>query len=348
VLSLFGASLAICFCNVLAEALIVERGRSGGVPPALVGTPLARPIDTRTFVTRVMTIFWGMESFVKIFSGYFSGRLLEIVDKHYIFVLCSIFPLFLVLLSITVSEDRTRATVDPLSARIQAQRIWDALKRREIWGPMIFVFLLMLAPSSQASFFFFLTNDLKLQPSFMGTLSVVEGVATIIGLCLYNFWLQKYPYRLILKISIVLSIIAGATPLILILHLNRQWGISDQWFCIGDTALLSAIGQISLMPLLVLGAETCPPHIEATLYSCLMATLNVGSLLSTYLGGLITWALGVTANDFHNLWLLCLVCNFSTICVIPFLSLVPTEAERREAMEEREPLLVGDAAHPHQ
>ena len=42
------------------------------------------------------------------------------------------------------------------------------------------------------------------------------------------------------------------------------------------------------MPLLVLGAETCPPHIEATLYSCLMSTINVGSLLSTYFGALFT------------------------------------------------------------
>jgi len=89
------------------------------------------------------------------------------------------------------------------------------------------------------------------------------------------------------------------------------------------------------MPLLVLGAETCPPNIEATLYSFLMSTLNVGALLSTYLGGLLTWGIGVTSTDFHNLWILCLICNCSTILVIPFLHFVP-KSPAEEAAERVE------------
>jgi len=164
----------------------------------------------------------------------------------------------------------------------------------------------------------------------MGTLSVVEGISTVCALAFYNSYLKSYSYRKLLKYSIALSIVAGATPLILILHLNRKWGISDRWFCIGDTAVLTAIGQISLMPLLVVGAETCPPNIEATLYSCLMSTLNVGSLISIQLGALLTYLLGVTSTNFDNLWLLCLICNFFTICVIPFLALVPREKSDAE------------------
>jgi predicted MFS family arabinose efflux permease len=253
-----------------------------------------------------------------------------VVSKQTIFAVTAIFPLSLVFLSFLVHEEpRARSEEgeesEELTPRMQAKRIADALRRKEIWGPMLFVFLLMIAPSSQSAFFFFLTNDLKLEPSFMGTLSLVEGVSSLLGLTFYNVYLKKFSYRKILKVSIFLSIIAGATPLILILHVNRKWGISDRWFCIGDTAVLAAIGQISLMPLLVLGAETCPPNIEATLYSFLMSTLNVGALLSTQLGGLMTYLLGVTSTDFHNLWLLCLICNMCTICIIPFIVLVPAE-----------------------
>jgi len=66
--------------------------------------------------------------------------------------------------------------------------------------------------------------------------------------------------------------------------------------------------------------------------------------MSVYLGGLVTWALGVTATDFHNLWLLCVICNFSTICVIPFLILVPSEKDRLAVTgtpTERAPLVAG-------
>jgi len=44
-----------------------------------------------------------------------------------------------------------------------------------------------------------------------------------------------------------------------------------------------------------------------TLYALLMSTLNVGGVVSDNLGGLLTWAIGVTATDFSRLWILVLV-----------------------------------------
>ncbi len=44
-----------------------------------------------------------------------------------------------------------------------------------------------------------------------------------------------------------------------------------------------------------------------TLYAMLMSTLNIGGVVSDHLGGLLTWAIGVTANDFSKLWILVLV-----------------------------------------
>jgi len=280
---------------------------------------------------------------VKIFSGYYSGQLLEHYSKRTIFAVTAFFPLFLIFLAFAIGERPRAAGAPTVSARKTITSVWASLKQRKIWGPMLFVFLLMLAPSSQASFFFFLTNELHMQPNFMGTLQLVEGCSSLIGLAVYNVCLKRYNYKSLLKVTIVLTVIAGATPLILILRLNQKMGISDKWFCIGDTALLNAIGQIAIMPLLCLGAETCRKDVEATLYSCLMSTLNIGALFSTYLGGLLTWALGITSHDFHRLWILCLICNLSTLCVLPFLMLVPDKAEDDSATPaERQPIL-GDA-----
>jgi len=90
------------------------------------------------------------------------------------------------------------------------------------------------------------------------------------------------------------------------------------------------------MPLLILGAQTCPPSVEGTwinacvmwlcitcvqhhltaslptmhagtLYSLLMSTLNIGGVVADNLGGLLTWIIGVKSNDFTHLWLLVLV-----------------------------------------
>lgn len=45
------------------------------------------------------------------------------------------------------------------------------------------------------------------------------------------------------------------TKLVLVYNLNRDWGVSDQWFAICDSALLTVLGQVAFMPTLVLGAS---------------------------------------------------------------------------------------------
>lgn len=329
----------------------MERGRQGSGHSG--DSQENRSVDVRFFVTRLLTLFWGTEATAKILSGYASGVLMETVSKRTIFSLTSIFPLFLVVLALSINElphrpplssspdasssdSSSSSSPSPGSESANAPRagaarqfllIISALKQPQIWGPMLFVFLLMLTPSAQTAFFFYWTNHLHFRPSFLGVLSVVDGVSSLFGLLIYNLWLKKFPYRQLLLASIFISVIVSVTPLILLFRLNLQLGIPDQWFCLGDTALMAAIGRISLMPLLVLGAETCPPNIEATLYAFLMSTLNIGSLLSTNLGALITWMLGVTSTDFTNLWIVCLICASSPLCVIPFLSLVPSEKQ---------------------
>ena len=87
------------------------------------------------------------------------------------------------------------------------------------------------------------------------------------------------------------------------------------------------------MPLLILGAQTCPKEIEGTLYALLMSTLNVGGLVSSGLGGLLTILLGVTDKDFSNLWLLVVVCSLLNLLPMGFLDLVPTEKDFRSNLE---------------
>jgi hypothetical protein len=166
---------------------------------------------------------------------------------------------------------------------------------------------------------------------------VVEGLSSLTGMMLYNLFLRGVSYRRILYWTIVFGMIAGLTPLILILRLNEDLGISDRWFAATDSALLAGVGQVGLMPLLILGAQTCPKNVEGTLYSVLMSTLNIGGVLADQLGGLLTWALGVTSHDFKNLWLLVLCCQAFVIVTIPLLYFwVPEDEELAVEMKKAE------------
>ena len=50
----------------------------------------------------------------------------------------------------------------------------------------------------------------------------------------------------------------GMTQLILITGLNEQWGIRNEYFVLGDSVILTVLGQVSFMPVLVLAARSCP------------------------------------------------------------------------------------------
>lgn len=85
---------------------------------------------------------------------------------------------------------------------------------------------------------------------------------------------------------------------------NRDLGIPDRFFALGDSAILTVLGQLAFMPTLVLAAKICPEGLEATLFAGLMSVFNAGGVASGALGGALTEALHVTADDFENLALL--------------------------------------------
>ena len=40
--------------------------------------------------------------------------------------------------------------------------------------------------------------------------------------------------------------------------LNQQLGLSNEVFALGDSAVITVLGQVSFMPILVLAARLCP------------------------------------------------------------------------------------------
>jgi hypothetical protein len=115
--------------------------------------------------------------------------------------------------------------------------------------------------------------------------------------------------------------------LILVTHTNRALGIDDKWFSLGDSLILTVMGQIAFMPVLVLAARLCPPGVEATLFALLMSVVNLAGLVSYELGAVLTHWLGVTDHNFDQLWLLVLITNLTTLLPLPLLGWLPSEAE---------------------
>mmetsp|Transcript_33055 Transcript_33055/g.32184 ORF Transcript_33055/g.32184 Transcript_33055/m.32184 type:complete len:85 (-) Transcript_33055:155-409(-) len=84
------------------------------------------------------------------------------------------------------------------------------------------------------------------------------------------------------------------------------------------------------MPLMVLACKMCPKRAEASFYAMVMAIINLGYLVSYQLGGLLTFALGITSTVFFNLWILIVIAVVFPLLTLFFLLIVPTSINVNE------------------
>ena len=262
-----------------------------------------------------------------LLTAYFSGLLLQHFSTRTVFEFTAAFPLLVSVAALWINEepvtlaDGNRQTV----VKEQMQQLWQALTQKVIWMPTLFLFIWQCTPTAESAFFYFSTNELGFTPEFLGRVRLVTSLASLLGVWLFQRFLKTIPFRQIFIWTISFSALVGLTALLLVTHTNRSLGIDDHWFALGDSLILTIMGQLSFMPVLVLAARLCPPGIEATLFAMLMSVLNLSGLVSKEGGAILTHLLGVTDTNFDKLWLLVLITNLGSILPLFFINLLPNE-----------------------
>ncbi|MEG4534203.1 folate/biopterin family MFS transporter [Microcoleus sp. D2_18a_D3] len=304
------SSLSLAVSDVIADSLVVERARKESVTDA----------------GSLQSLSWGAAALGGLITAYLSGSLLQHFSTHTIFLITASFPLIVSATAWLIAEEKTNKRTDFETVKDQLKQLRQAVTQKTIWLPTAFLFILQATPSSDSAFFFFTTNELGFPPEFLGRVRLVTSIAALAGVWLFQRFLKTVPFRVIFGWSTVIATALGMTTLLLVTHANRALGIDDQWFSIGDSLILTVIGQIAYMPVLVLSARLCPPGVEATLFALLMSITNLAGLLSHEGGALLTHLLGITDRNFDNLWLLVIITNLSTLLPLPFLNWLPAES----------------------
>ncbi|MEB3288283.1 MAG: folate/biopterin family MFS transporter [Leptolyngbya sp.] len=312
------SSLSVAISDVIVDSLVVERAR--GESQGEAGT--------------LQSLAWGASAVGGLMTAYLGGVLLEQVSTRTVFAITATFPLIVSLVAWIIQEDPVDQAPTWSVMRGQMGQLWQALRQRAIWMPALFLFLWQATPTADSAFFFFTTNDLGFQPEFLGRVRLVTSVAALLGIWVFQRFLRTVPFRTIFAWSTVLSSLLGMSMLLLVTHANRSLGIDDQWFSLGDSLVLTVMGEIAFMPVLVLSARLCPPGVEATLFALLMSIVNLAGLVSHELGAVLTHWLGVTETNFDHLWQLVLITNLTTLLPLPLLFLLPNTSSQGEGTEE--------------
>ena len=300
-------SLSVAFSDVIVDSLVVERARNESVGDA----------------GSLQSLCWGASAAGGLLTAYFSGFLLEHFSTRTVFGVTATFPLIVSIVAWWIAETQIAAKTDWAIVSNQLQQLWKAVSQKSIWMPTAFLFLWQATPTAESAFFFFTTNELGFQPEFLGRVRLVTSVAALAGIWVFQRFLKTVPFRVIFGWSTVISAALGLSTLLLVTHANRALGISDQWFSLGDSLVLTVMGQIAFMPVLVLAARLCPPGVEATLFALLMSVVNLAGLVSYETGAFLMHWLGITESNFTNLALLVIITNVTTLLPLPLLGWLP-------------------------
>ncbi|KAI3827871.1 hypothetical protein L1987_01959 [Smallanthus sonchifolius] len=306
-------SLSVAFSDVVVDSMVVERARG----------------ETQSVSGSLQSLCWGSSAFGGIVSSYFSGSLVDAYGVRFVFGLSALLPLLTSAVAVLVKEQRARGPLSSSSKDTTSSSIlelWQAIKQPNVFLPTIFIFLWQATPHSESTMFYFTTNKLGFTPEFLGRVKLVTSIASLLGVGLYNGFLKKVSLRKIFLGTTVIGTALGLTQVILVTGLNRKFGVSDEWFAIGDSLIITVLGQASFMPVLVLAARLCPEGMEATLFATLMSISNGGSVLGGLFGAGLTQVLGITKDRFDNLALLIIICNLSSLLPLPLLHLLPQDS----------------------
>jgi folate/biopterin transporter len=320
-LAIVMTSLSVAFSDVIVDSLIVERARSESLSKS----------------GSLQSLCWGASALGGLLTAYFSGVLLEHFTTRTVFMFTAVFPLIVSAMAWLIAEEPVvqDASVGKVVVKAQMQELWQAMQQKVIWLPTLFLFLWQCTPTAESAFFYFSTNELGFTPEFLGRVRLVTSLAALVGVWLFQRFLKTIPFRQIFAWTTILSSLLGLTTLLLVTHTNRDLGIDDHWFALGDSLILTVMGQLTFMPVLVLAARLCPPGIEATLFATLMSVLNLSGLVSKEAGALLTHLLGVTDTNFDKLWLLVLITNLGSMLPLIFINWLPNEDPQLTASDHR-------------
>lgn len=318
------SSISVAISDVIVDSLVVERARK----------------ESLTQSGSLQSLTWGASAMGGLITAYLSGWLLEQLGTRTVFAITATFPLLVCVVAWLISEEPVGDSPKNVSAaekltsdhgqdsnlntvKNQIKQLRGAISQKAIWLPTAFIFIWQATPTADSAFFYFTTNELGFEAEFLGRVRLVTSIASLLGIWLFQRFLKKIPFRTIMGWTTLLSSLLGMTTLLLVTHANRSLGIDDHWFSLGDSLILTVMGQIAFMPILVLSARLCPAGVEATLFALLMSIWNLSGLLSHELGALLTHYLGITDTNFDKMWLLVVITNTSSLLPLPFLGWLP-------------------------
>jgi MFS family permease len=167
----------------------------------------------------------------------------------------------------------------------------SAVKRREIVGIALIVFVFRAMPGTGAGASWWQIDALGFDEAFFGTLRQISSILAIIGMFALRGWMSRRPIPyLVVFLSLYGTVMM--LPFIAMFYGLHEWtehvfGFGARTIAIVDTMADSPLGQVAMIPMLAWIAREAPQEQKATYFAVMAAftnlALSAASLGTNYL-----------------------------------------------------------------
>jgi MFS family permease len=253
---LLPATIAVVFADVVIDALMIETGQPHGMTGQL------------------QSVQWAAVYAGTILTGILGGLLSEHHLQKLGFLICAGLMLGSLVLSVFVVSER-RQTKPHESWTDARTALRQALGAKGVLAVGGLMFVWHFNPFSPAVLYFHMTGPAGFSEQFFGQTVSLNAIGSLAACIAYGFYCRRVPPRRL----VYLSIAAGVA------------GTWVYWFLTGEAAavaisLVAGFAYMTATMVLVdLAARACPLAAAGTLFAIFMATCNVSTALTTWLGG---------------------------------------------------------------
>ncbi len=195
------------------------------------------------------------------------------------------------------------------------------------------IFLFRAVPGVGQGYSYWAIDVLKFDQRFLGLLAQVSSILSLAGLIVFRKAITSRPVSFTIAWVSVAGIVLSLPTIGLFYGVNEWVGLSPRAFAFIDTTISAPLGQLAMVPMLVLIAKTAPRGAEATMFAIMASLMNLALSASEVFTRYLNTAYGVTQTSYDNLGRL--------MITVTLLGLVPLLAvpmlRREEAALERAP-----------
>jgi len=234
------------------------------------------------------------------------------------------------------SEEEHDGFVPP-TLREQLWSIWQTLQLRAVYRPLTFIFSFYLLQIPNSAWQNFLLVGLKFTDYEVGAITVAQCVFLWLGMVCFKLFFFRTPWRDVFIYTTLISVFFSVMQVVLILRINKRWGLPDFLFALGDTAAVQFTYAIQSMPSSIMFVMLCPPGNEGVTYALLTTVGNLAWTIAQDLGGALTLVFDVkneslARGDFTGVLHLTLFTSLVQLLPVSFVFLLPKSPAEHEAL----------------